>query len=76
MLLICDNYDFQMVRQRGCGRGKRVTLILHQKERRRQVAETSTSHPLPTQDVRWLSNSIMTFPGQEKSQTSEMKAEI
>ena len=76
MLLLCDDGYFQMVRQRVCGGGERVTLILHQEERRRQVAETSTSHPLPTQDLRWLSNSVMTFPGQEKSQTSEMKAEI
>lgn len=76
MLLHCDDYDFQMVRQRSCGGGERITLILHQEERRSQVAEVATSHPLPTQDVRWLSDSILTFPSQEKSQTSETKAEI
>lgn len=75
MLLLCD-YDFQMVRQRGCGRGERIALILHQEERRRQVAETPTSHPLPTQDVRWFSGSVLTLACQEKSQTSETKAEI
>lgn len=74
MLLLCDDDYFQMVRQRGCGGGERVTLILHQEES--EDKWLPTSHPLPTQDVRWLSSRIMTFPGQEKSQTSETKAEI